>query len=208
MTDSTDAPRLRALALACSLKPSPAESSTDLLAQQLLDALAEHGVERRVVRVVDHDVRPGVERTWVTATPGPAIREKMLAADILVLATPTWMGQHEQRLPARARAPRRRAVRDRRRGPPRTFGKVAVAAVVGNEDGAHHISALALPGAQRRRLHHAGAGRDVLERRGHAHDRLQGPRRDPRADRGNDATLAANAAHLARLLRGAAYPPA
>lgn len=41
MTDTNDA--LTVLALTCSLKPSPSPSSTDLLAQQLLDALAGHG---------------------------------------------------------------------------------------------------------------------------------------------------------------------
>ena len=55
MTDTNDA--LTVLALTCSLKPSPAPSSTDLLAQQLLDALAGHGATGELVRVVDHDVR-------------------------------------------------------------------------------------------------------------------------------------------------------
>jgi multimeric flavodoxin WrbA len=49
------------LALVCSLKPSPTRSSSQLLAQQVLDELASQGVATELVRVVDHDVRPGVE---------------------------------------------------------------------------------------------------------------------------------------------------
>ena len=73
----------------CSLKPSPASSSTDLLAQQLLDALAGHGVRGELVRVVDHDVRPGVEADMGSGDAWPGLREKVLAADIVVVATPT-----------------------------------------------------------------------------------------------------------------------
>ncbi len=51
---------LTALALVCSLKPSPAPSSSEKLARQVLDELASHGVTGSVVRVVDHDVKPGV----------------------------------------------------------------------------------------------------------------------------------------------------
>ena len=84
---------LRALALVCSLKPSPADSSSDLLASQVLAALAEHGATGEAVRVVDHDVKPGVETDMGDGDAWPALREKVLAADVLVIATPTWMGQ-------------------------------------------------------------------------------------------------------------------
>lgn len=60
MPDPTPDRPLRALALTCSLKPSPAESSTDLLTRQLLDELATHGVQGELVRAADHDIRPGV----------------------------------------------------------------------------------------------------------------------------------------------------
>ena len=59
-----------AIALNCSLKPSPAASSTELMATQVLDALAAHGVSGSHVRIVDHDVKPGVEADRATATSG------------------------------------------------------------------------------------------------------------------------------------------
>ena len=83
---------LTALALVCSLKPSPAPSSSELMATQILAELATHGVTGSTVRVVDHDVRPGVETDMGDGDAWPSIREQVLAADILVLSTPTWMG--------------------------------------------------------------------------------------------------------------------
>ncbi len=208
MTDSTDAPRLRALAITCSLKPSPAESSTDLLTQQLLDAMREHGVDGEVVRAVDPDLRPGVEADMGEGDEWPGLREKVLAADILVVGTPTWMGQHSsvcQRVLERLDA----ELSDTDdAGHPRTYGKVACAVVVGNEDGAHHISAVLFQA-----LNDVGftlpAGA-VTYWNGEAMHTTDYKDLDeaPEQTASTTKTLAANAAHLARLLRGAAYPPA
>jgi multimeric flavodoxin WrbA len=137
----TETPSLRALALTCSLKPSPEPSSTDKLAGQVLDALAKQGVTGELVRVVDHDVRPGVEVDMGGGDEWPAIREKLMAADILVFATPTWVG-HMSSVAQRVleRLDGELSETDDT-GRPLITGKVAVVAVVGNEDGAHHISA-------------------------------------------------------------------
>ena len=51
---------LRALVLGCSLKKSPAESSSELLGREILTALADHDTDGELVRVVDHAVRFGV----------------------------------------------------------------------------------------------------------------------------------------------------
>jgi len=85
----TENASLRALALVCSLKPSPAPSSSEKLARQVLDELGTHGVDGDVVRVVDHDVKPGVEIDMGKGDAWPGIREQLMAADILVVATPT-----------------------------------------------------------------------------------------------------------------------
>jgi multimeric flavodoxin WrbA len=59
-----------------------------------LAALEERGVETELVRVVDHVVEPGVVSEPVTdADEWPALHEKVVAADILIVATPTWLGQ-------------------------------------------------------------------------------------------------------------------
>ena len=51
---------LRALVLGCSLKASPAASSSELLGVQVLAALSEHDVDGEFVRVVDRGVKFGV----------------------------------------------------------------------------------------------------------------------------------------------------
>ena len=88
----TESAPLSALALVCSLKPSPAPSSSELIARQVLEELAKYEVTGSVVRVVDHDVKPGVEVDMGDGDEWLAIREQMMAADILVVATPTWVG--------------------------------------------------------------------------------------------------------------------
>jgi hypothetical protein len=59
---------LTALALVCTLNPSPAESSSELIAQQLLGELARHDVTGTSVRVVDHDVKDLSETPEATAS--------------------------------------------------------------------------------------------------------------------------------------------
>jgi multimeric flavodoxin WrbA len=200
-------PDLHALALVCTLTPSPAESSSDLIAHQLLDALAENGVGGSTIRVVDHDVRPGVQLDMGAGDEWPAIRSQIIAADILILSTPTWMGQPSsvaQRVLERLDA---ELSETDDQGRLRTFGKVAVAAVVGNEDGAHHISAILFQG-----LNDVGfslAANAVT----YWNDEAQGAARDfkdldpvPAGVVRTTRTAAVNAAHLARLLKGSGYP--
>lgn len=197
---------LRALALVCSLKPSPADSSSDLIARQVLDALAEHDVTGEVVRVVDADVKPGVDRDMGEGDAWPAILEKVLAADVLLIATPTWMGQASsvcmrvlERLDAEISE-------TDEQGRPTMFGKVAALAVVGNEDGAHHITAqvfqalndvgFSIP-AQATTYWNGEAM--------HGTDYKDLPE-TPEKTAGTNKAVAANAAHLARLLKATNYP--
>lgn len=142
MTTSTTTPvPLRALVLCCTLRPSPSPSSSERLGTELLTELGKHGVEGAAVRVVDHDVRFGVSKDEGDGDAWPQIRRQMLDSDILVIATPIWMGQPSsvckmvlERLDAELSE-------TDDEGRMSTYGKVAVVAVVGNEDGAHHVAA-------------------------------------------------------------------
>lgn len=67
---------LKALALNCTLKPSPEESSCQVLLDHLLEQLAGHDVEAETVRVVDHDVRLGVTSDEGDGDAWPEIPEK------------------------------------------------------------------------------------------------------------------------------------
>ena len=132
---------LTALALNCTLK-TEGDSSTDRMIKLIADALAKHQVSlTETIRVAAHDVKPGVTSDEGDGDAWPAIRHKIVAADILIFGTPVWMGQMSSI--AKRVCERMDAflgeTDDRGRTP--AYGKVALAAIVGNEDGAHHISA-------------------------------------------------------------------
>ena len=197
---------LRALALVCSLKPSPAESSSDLLASQVLAALAEHDVTGEAVRVVDHDVKPGIDLDLGDGDAWPALREKVLAADILVLATPIWVGQASSvamRVIERLNAD---SFETDDAGRPTMFDKVAVCAVVGNEDGAHHVSSQVFQALDDVGFTVPAQGATYWNGEAMQQTDYKDLEQTPEATAGTTRTLAANAAHLARLLKGAPYP--
>ncbi|RBY85016.1 flavodoxin family protein [Blastococcus sp. TF02A-30] len=202
----TETASLRALALVCSLKPSPAPSSSDLMARQVLDELGKHGVTGDVVRVVDHDVRPGVEVDMGDGDAWPAIRERMMAADILVFSTPTWVG-HMSSVAQRVleRLDGELSETDDS-GRPLVTGKVAVVAVVGNEDGAHKIVADAFQALDDIGFTIPAQGSTYWNDQAMGGTDYRELEETPEAVASTTATLAENAAHLARALRAAPYP--
>lgn len=197
---------VRALALNCTLKPAPAPSSTEKLLREVLAALGEAGVETELARVVDYDVRPGVEKDMGAGDQWPALREKVLAADILVLGTPTWMGHHSS-IAARVleRLDAELSETDDQ-GRPILCGKVAVVAVVGNEDGAHKITADLFQALNDVGYTIPAQGVTYWNGEAMGSTDYRELETTPESTAGTTATVAANAAHLATLLAGANYP--
>jgi multimeric flavodoxin WrbA len=199
---------ITALALNCTLKPSPAESSTHVMARQLLERLAAHGIDGHELRLVDHDIAPGVQADMGEGDAWPEIRQQVLDADVLVFVTPTWLGQHSsvaqralERLDAELSA-------TDEQGRPILWDKVAIAGVVGNEDGAHHISAILFQALgdigftipAQAAVYWNGEAMSTT-------DYKDLPETPPSVASTMDGA-ASNAAHLARLLRARAYPAA
>ncbi len=197
---------LTALALNCTLKSSPNGSSTDKLLNEVLQALAKHGIAGNIVRVVDLNIKPGVGSDEGEDDEWPRLRARILAADILVLGTPIWLGQPSsvvKRVLERMDA--FLGETDERSRMP-SFGKVAIVAVVGNEDGAHHVAAELF-----QELNDVGftipAGGStywVGEAMGRTDYKDLG--KTPEKTAQTTAMLAVNAAHLAALLRERTYP--
>jgi multimeric flavodoxin WrbA len=130
---------MRALIINCTLKPAPQPSNTEALAQVVAEAIQSHGVEVDWIRAVDHDIKPGVESDMGPGDAWPAIREKILAAEILVIATPTWVGKPSsvtQRVIERMDAMLSETDDE---GRPVAYNRVAGVVNTGNEDGAHHV---------------------------------------------------------------------
>ncbi len=204
----TETQPLRAFALNCSLRPSDADqpSSTDRMIADLLDAMAPHGVTGEVERVADHNVRPGVKSDMGQGDDWPRLRQKILDADIFILGTPIWLG-HPSSIAQRVmeRLDAFLSETDEHSRMP-ALGKVAVVAVVGNEDGAHATHAacfqalndvgFTIPG-------NAGVywvGEAMQSKNYTDLDQI------PDAVASTLASAASNAAHLTRLLKGSAYP--
>jgi multimeric flavodoxin WrbA len=130
---------VRALVLNCTLKPSPAQSNTEALAKVVIQALEGHGVQSELVRVADYDVRPGVSSDEGQGDQWPQLRARILDAEILIMASPTWLGQPSS--VAKRVLERMDAMisetddQDR----PVAYNRVAGVVVTGNEDGAHHV---------------------------------------------------------------------
>ena len=197
---------LTALVLNCTLKPAPTASSTEVLGDELVEALSRHGVESETVRVIDERVKFGVQVDEGDGDGWPALRRKMLASDILVIATPIWLGQPSavckmvlERLDAELSE-------TDDEGRMLTYGKVAALAVVGNEDGAHHVTAEVFQA-----LNDVGftiPANAVTYWVGEAMQTTDYQDKNPRPEKTAQTTkaVAANAAHLAGLLRGSGYP--
>lgn len=135
--------QLVAIALNCSLKScTDPPSSTDRMIGLIANALTRHGVRfSETIRIADHDIKPGVTSDEGPGDAWPDLKKRILAADILIFGTPIWLGQPSSL--AKRVLERMDAflseMDDRGRSP--AFGKLAVAAIVGNEDGAHHVTA-------------------------------------------------------------------
>jgi multimeric flavodoxin WrbA len=203
MTES----KLTALALICSLKSSPAPSSSRLIAEHLQAGLGKHGVTSETVRCVDHDILPGVEKDMGEGDQWPAIREKILAADILVFSTPTWMGHMSsvaQRVLERLDAEISETDDE---GRPILLGKVAVVTVVGNEDGAHHIIAEAFQALNDVGFSIPAQGCTYWSGPAMGTTNYNDLDEVPENTASTTAAAARNAVHLARALKISQYPP-
>ncbi|WP_367047936.1 NAD(P)H-dependent oxidoreductase [Streptomyces sp. Je 1-332] len=197
---------MRALSLVCTLNSSPTSSSSHTLSDQVMTEFEKLGVEVETVRVADHDVRPGVAVDLGNGDAWPALREKVLAADILLLATPIWLGHPSsvcQRVLERLNADMSETDDA---GRPLMYGKVAALAVVGNEDGAHNVSADVFQACND--LGFSLAPHAVTYWVGEAKQGTDYQDLDETPEEVASATqaLAANAHHLAELLAGQPYP--
>lgn len=130
---------MKALLLNCSLKATPEQSNTEALAGVLVQELQAAVVETEAIRVVDYNIVPGTSTDMGDGDQWPLIHDKLLQADILVFATPTWLGHPSsvaQRVLERMDAMISETAGN---GLPVAYNRVAGVVVTGNEDGAHQV---------------------------------------------------------------------
>ena len=199
---------ITAIAINCSLKSKPGEeSSTDAMIRVVGDALASHGITlAETIRIAEHNVAPGVTSDEGSGDEWPDLRRRILQHDILIFGTPIWLGQMSS--VAKRVLERMDAflgeTDDRGRMP--SFNKVAVAAIVGNEDGGHNVTADLLQALNDEGWTiPAGAACYWV---GEAMGKIDFKDLPKVPDKVTETAkmLAANAAHLAGLLKTSPYP--
>jgi multimeric flavodoxin WrbA len=198
---------LSALALVCSLKRSPAESSSALMAEHVLEQLRDAGVKADSLRCADYTILPGVEADMGDGDEWPKIRKRVLDADILLLCTPVWLGHPSsiaQRVMERLDAELSNTDDDDR---PVMVGKVALVAVVGNEDGAHKIIADCFQGLNDIGFSIPAQGATYWNGEAMQTKDYKDLDEVPEPVASTTAAAARNAAHLANVLKAEQYPP-
>jgi multimeric flavodoxin WrbA len=142
--DEYDFRDLSALYFNCTLKKSPELSHTQAVIDISANIMRKNGVAVEVIRAVDHDIATGVwpdmtEHGW-QRDEWPAIFEKVMAADILVLGMPIWLGEKSsiatqivERLYGNSHL-----LNDA--GQYAYYGRVGGCLVTGNEDGVKHCA--------------------------------------------------------------------
>ena len=198
---------LTATAINCSLSTGGRESSTDAMLAVLTEHFAAHDVTvADPIRIAAHDIKWGVTSDEGEGDDWPQIRERILASDILIFGTPIWMGQASSvaKLVMERMDAFLSETDDKGRMP--SYSKVAVAAIVGNEDGAHNVSSQIFQA-----LNDVGwtipavaACYWVGEAMGSTD--FKDLKETPKKVTETAKMVAANAAHLARLLKDAPYP--
>jgi multimeric flavodoxin WrbA len=199
---------LSAIALNCTLKRGGSEpSSTNKMIDLIGGELRKHAVEmRETIRIADHDIKPGVTSDEGPGDAWPGIRKRILDCDILIFGTPIWLGQMSSL--AKRVLERMDAflseTDDRGRMP--SFGKVALVGIVGNEDGAHHITATLFQALNDVGWTIAAGAADYWVGEAMQKKNFIDLPEVPQPVRKGAEMLAANAVHLATMLKEKPYP--
>ena len=200
-------PPITATAINCSLSARGRRSSTDAMLAVLTEYFEAEGVRvGKPIRIAAHSIKWGVTSNEGGGDEWPQIREAILGSDILIFGTPIWMGQASSvaKLVMERMDAFLSETDDKGRMP--SFSKVAVAAIVGNEDGAHNASSQIFQA-----LNDVGwtipavaACYWVGEAMGSVD--FKDLQHRPSKVTETAKMVAANATHLARLLRESPYP--
>ncbi len=136
---SPDFSGLKALFINCSLEHDRTKSHTLRLINRSAGIMREHGVEIDIVHPLEHTIPAGMVKDHNEngiADDWPEIQARIMAADILVIGTPIWLGVKSS--VATLVVERMYAYSGDRndKGQYLYYGKAAGCAITGNEDGA------------------------------------------------------------------------
>jgi len=206
---------LRAVFVNATLKPSPAVSNTQGLIDRSRVLMERQGVRVEEIRAVDHVLAPGVypdmTEHGAAADDWPQLYARVLAADILVLAGPIWLGDNSSLMKRVIERLYACSSLLNDRGQYAYYGRVGGCLITGNEDGVKHCAMNVLyslqhlgyvipPQADAGWVGEAGPGPSYLD------PGSGGPEND--FTQRNTAFMTWNLLHLARMLKDAGGIPA
>jgi multimeric flavodoxin WrbA len=144
MDGKYDFSQLSAVYINTTLKRSPEPSNTDGLLEKSRAIMERHGVKTEVIRAIDHDIATGVwtdmrEHGWGTDE-WPQIAKKVMAADILVLCGPIWLGDNSSVMKRVVERLYGGSSDLNAVGQYAYYGRVGGCIITGNEDGIKHCA--------------------------------------------------------------------
>jgi multimeric flavodoxin WrbA len=137
------ADRLKAVFLLATLKHKRGGgefSHTETLSELVIECLGDHGVKSEIIRLVDYDIKPGIKLNMGKGDEWPGIAKRILAADILVFATPIWWGNQSSLMQRAIERLDELHNELRETGKSRLTNKVGGIVITGEEDGEQHIT--------------------------------------------------------------------
>ncbi|MER7949492.1 flavodoxin family protein [Streptomyces sp. NPDC096079] len=206
---------LSALYVNCTLKRSPEVSNTEGLVERSRSVMEAQGVSTSLVRAVDLDIATGVwpdmtEHGWASDA-WPELYERVMAADILVLCGPIWLGDNSSVMKRVIERLYACSSLLNEAGQYAYYGRAGGCLITGNEDGVKHCAMNVLyslqhlgytvpPQADAGWIGEAGPGPSYLDRGS------GGPEND--FTNRNTTFMAWNLMHVAGLLKRAGGIPA
>ena len=135
---------LTAVFINCTLTKSPAKSHTQLLVDACANIMQGQGVAVECIRAIDYEIAPGVypdmtEKGW-DSDAWPELARRVLAADILVLAGPIWLGDNSSEMKKIIERLYALSGELNDKGQWIYYGKVGGCLLTGNEDGIKHCA--------------------------------------------------------------------
>ena len=140
--NKTDFSHLKAVFVNCTLKKSPQDSHTEALMAVSKTIMVKENVHVDSIRLVDHRVASGVQPDMTAqgwdVDEWPQLSEQILAADILIIGTPIWLGEKSSEAQKLIERLYSLSGQTNDQGQYIYYGKVAGCIVTGNEDGIKH----------------------------------------------------------------------
>jgi multimeric flavodoxin WrbA len=206
---------LSAVFINTTLKRSPEVSNTEGLIDISRSIMEANGVATEVIRATDHDIAfgvyPDMTEHGAAADEWPAIFDKVMAADILVIGTPIWLGEKSSICTLVIERLYGNSGNLNEAGQYAYYGRVGGCLVTGNEDGVKHCSMSVLYGLQHLGyvippqadagwIGEAGPGPSYLD--------AQGGGLDNDFTNRNTTFMTWNLMHMAKMIKGAGGIPA